>query len=211
MRRVFERGTLMKRIVLIGDSITYGENASSRKNSWAAKLDAYLKSELKGQFEVINNGTSGETAQEGFDEVEDRVIKYTPDIVFIGYGTNDCTKEGSSYNNGYYNFESNIEDIAESIRDQTNATIVFNLAPPVIEELCSNDIFKIYNKDLKAYNDIVKKVANSMTLAFIDHYRLMSDRDDLKELIDTDGIHPNDKGHEVMFNNIISCTAHLFR
>lgn len=199
------------RIVLMGDSITFGDNASSHRNSWAGRLEDYLKNNFKGHFEIVNNGVEGEVAQEGFDEVEDKVIKYTPDIVFIGYGTNDCTKTDGEYYNDLYNFESNIEDIAEAIRSQTNASIVFNLAPPVIEEQCNDDVVKIYNRDIEAYNNVVKRISGSMMLSYIDHYNIMKDREDLNKMIDADGIHPNDEGHRFIFENIISIAGHYFR
>lgn len=198
------------RIVLIGDSITFGDNASSYKNSWAGRLEDYLRQDFKGDFEVINNGVEGETAQEGLDNIEDSVIKYTPDIVFIGYGTNDCTKEMGKYINDIYNFESNVKDIAEIVREQTNAAIIFNLAPPVIEEMCSDDVVQIRNKDIEAYNNVVKTLCGSMMMAYIDHYNIMKDKD-LSVLIDVDGIHPTDEGHKVMFESIIASTNHYFR
>jgi lysophospholipase L1-like esterase len=200
----------LRRIVLVGDSITFGDNAQSRKNSWGSRLHEYLKNNFPGKFELVNNGVEGEIAQEGFDEIEDRVIKYTPDIVFIGYGTNDCTKENRAYVNSIYNFESNMKDIAEAVRSQTNAVIIFNLAPPVIEELCNDDVVTIHNRDIEAYNNVVKRICGSMMLSFVDHYDLMSANDDIKELIDYDGIHPNDEGHRVMFENILSSTGHFF-
>lgn len=201
----------MRRIVLMGDSITYGDNTTNKASSWAGRLEQYLNNELNGSFELINNGVEGETAREGLDHVEDKVIKYTPDIVFVGYGTNDCTKDRDGYINDFYNFESNMEDIAEAIRSQTNATIVFNLAPPVIEKLCNNGFIRIYNRDIEAYNNVVKRICGSMMLSFIDHYKLMSERNDLYSLIDEDGIHPNDEGHRLMFENIIASAGHLFR
>lgn len=200
----------MRRIVLMGDSITYGCNASNKKSSWAGRLEEYLNTNFKNQFEVINNGVLGENAQQGFDDVEDKVIKYTPDIVLIGYGTNDCTKEQGSYVNDFYNFESNMEDIAGTIRSETNASIVFNLAPPVIEELCNTDTMQIYNRDIETYNKAVKKICGPMGLSFIDHYEFMAGRKDLKQLIDSGGIHPNDEGHKLMLENIIASINHLF-
>lgn len=199
------------RIVLIGDSITLGRNASTRNSSWARRLEAYLKTNSKGSFQMNNNAVEGEIAQTGFDDVEDNVIKYTPDIVFIGYGTNDCTKERGRYVNDIYNFESNMEDIAEAIRSQTNAVIIFNLAPPVIEELCNNEIITIHNRDIEAYNKVVKRICASMALSFIDHYSIMSGKEDLDKLIDMDGVHPNDEGHRVLFENIIASAGHYFR
>lgn len=201
----------MRRIVLMGDSITFGDNASNPKNSWAARLDEYINKNLKGQFEIINSGVEGETAQEGFDDIEGKVIKYSPDIVFVGYGTNDCTKVNGRYENDIYNFESNMEDIAEAIRSQTNAAAVFNLAPPVIEELSNDDVVTIHNRDIEAYNKVVKRICGSMMLSFVDHYKLMSDREDLQNLLDGDGIHPNDEGHRVMFENILASAGHYLR
>lgn len=199
----------MRRIVLMGDSITYGSNSSSSRSCWAGRLEEFLKSSLYSKCELINSSTKRETAQAGFNEVEDKVIKYTPDIVFIGYGTNDCAKIKGIYVNDIYNFESNIEDIAEAVRSQTNASIIFNLAPPVIEGAVDGDIL-IHNRDITVYNNVVKRICSSMMLSFIDHYRLMSDREDVNKLFDIDGIHPNDEGHRVIFENILSSAGHLF-
>lgn len=199
------------RIVLLGDSITFGDNASDYKNTWAGRLYDTLKSNYKGTFEIINNGVEGETANEGLEGIEDSVIKYTPDIVFVGYGSNDCVKESGIYVNDIYTFESNMEDITKAIKSQTNAAIVFNLAPPVIEDLCNDDVVNIHNRDIKAYNDVVKRVCASMVFSFIDHFHIMNSKGNLSSLIDVDGIHPNDEGHKVMFESIISSTGHLFR
>lgn len=195
----------------MGDSITFGDDASSYKYSWGGRLEEYLKTNFKGNFEVYNSGVEGETAQEGYERIEDGVIKYTPDIVFIGYGTNDCTKEMGNYTNNFYNFESNVEDIAEAIRKQTNAVIVFNLAPPVVEELCNDAVVNIHNRDIKAYNEVIKTLCGSMMLSYIDHFTIMMDKGNLKEMMSDDGIHPNDEGHRIMFESIIGSAGHLFR
>jgi lysophospholipase L1-like esterase len=199
------------RIVLMGDSITLGYNAGSVETSWSGRLEKYLNDNFTGKFEIINSAVEGETAHEGYEEIEGHVIKYTPDIVFIGYGTNDCTKEAGEYLNNFYNFESDMEDIAEALRSQTNASIVFNLAPPVIEELASDDVVTIHNRDIKAYNDVVKRICGSMMLPFIDHFHIMNNKENLKDLIDADGIHPTDEGHRVMYENIIGAAGHFFR
>lgn len=199
------------RIVLMGDSITFGDNASNHKKSWAGRMEDYLRDNFNKDFEIINSGVEGETAKEGLQRIEDAVIKYTPDMVFIGYATNDCTKEMGKYTNDFYNFESNMEDIAEAVKKQTNASIVFNLAPPVIEELCNDDVINIHNRDIEAYNEVVKTLCGSMMLSYIDHFRIMMGKENLHRLIDADGIHPNDEGHRIMFESIIGSTAHMFR
>lgn len=199
------------RVVLMGDSITFGDNATSYRNSWAGRLEDYLNSNFKGKIEVINSSVEGETAHEAWERIEDGVIKYTPDIVFIGYGTNDCTKEMGNYTNNFYNFESNMEDIAEAIRSQANAHIVFNLAPPVIEELCNDDVVNLHNRDIEAYNGVIKTLCGSMMMSYIDHYKIMSGKGDLSKYIDADGIHPNDEGHKLMFETIVGAAGHLFR
>lgn len=199
------------RIVLIGDSITFGDNASDYYSSWAGRLYSFMKSNYKGTFEIINNGVEGETASEGFEGIEDSVIKYTPDIVYIGYGINDCTKEAGIYVNDIYSFESNMEDLVKEIKGQTNAVIVFNLTTPVIEDLCNDDVVNIHNRDIKAYNDVVKRICANMTLSFVDHFHILNNKEDLRSLIDIDGIHPNDEGHKIIFESIISCTGHLLR
>lgn len=199
------------RVALMGDSITLGHNASSSGASWAGRLKSYLDEHFDGPFEIINSAIEGETASEGFKKIEDHVIKYTPDIVFIGYGTSDCMKVSGNYKNDYYNFESNIEDMAKAVKSQTNASIIFNLSPPIIEELACSDNVTVHNRDISAYNDVVKRVCGSMMIGFIDHFSIMTDKKNLNELIDSDGIHPNDEGHRVMFENIIGSAGHFFR
>jgi Lysophospholipase L1 and related esterases len=199
------------RIVLMGDSITLGYNASSAGASWSGRLDKWLGENLKGEYELINSAVGSETAREGLVRIEDHVIKYTPDVVFIGYGTNDCTKEAGKYVNDFYNFESNMEDIAEAIRSQTNASIIFNLAPPVMEQLCNDGSVTIHNRDIRVYNDEVKRICGSMMLAFIDHFHILGSKENLNELIDVDGIHPTDLGHKTMFESILSSAGHFFR
>lgn len=197
------------RIVLIGDSITFGDNASDYKRSWAGLLEDYLKKNGR-KVEVINNAAEGETAGDGLQRVEKDVISLMPDLVFIGYGTNDCTKEAGKYVNNIYNYESNIREITGAIRDQANANIIFSLSPPVIENICNDDVVNLHNRDIEAYNNICKRLCGSLELSFVDHFSLMKDMD-LSVLLDSDGIHPNDKGHSVMFGNILSSAGHYFR
>lgn len=199
------------RIVLMGDSITLGYNASSSDASWAGRLKKYLNERFDGTFEIINSALEGDTASDGFEKIEDQAIKYTPDVIFVGYGANDCTRVNGKYNNDYYNFESNMEDIAEALRSQTNASIIFNLSPPVIENLACDDLTCIHNRDISSYNDVVKRVCGSMMLPFIDHFSIMMDKKNLDEMIDRDGVHPNDLGHKVMFESIIGSAGHFFR
>ncbi|MCK5416235.1 hypothetical protein KAI92_02290 [Candidatus Parcubacteria bacterium] len=56
------------------------------------------------------------------------------------------------------------------------------------------------NKDLKEYNDIIERVCENNKLDFISFWDLLN-KDDLE-----DGLHPNSKGHEKIFN----CVSEYF-
>lgn len=80
-------GTL--RILLLGDSFTVGYEVQERE-TYGVTLENYLVSQgIKA--EVINTGTSGFSNAEELVFFEQEGVKYTPDIVILGFFQNDYT------------------------------------------------------------------------------------------------------------------------
>lgn len=84
------------KIVYYGDSITEGYNASSfvgvepNMPIWSKLVTQSLrKTYPSANITEVNTGLSGQTAQWGIQNVQDRVVNYHPDLVVIAFGMND--------------------------------------------------------------------------------------------------------------------------
>jgi len=72
------------RIIVFGDSFTEGDGAP-QDSCYPAKLAEMLKD----SFEVLNAGVRGSDPVFGFKNLEDRLLKYRPDIVIQAVSEND--------------------------------------------------------------------------------------------------------------------------
>lgn len=74
----------VKRVVALGDSVTYG---------WRVKQeDTYpyqLRKMLPQGFEVVNGGIPGYSTQQGYEFLEEEILPLQPDIIIIMFGWND--------------------------------------------------------------------------------------------------------------------------
>ena len=73
----------MKRIVCMGDSLTYGYGVR-RAATWTA-----LVSRMSEDVEIINKGISGDTTSGMLARFEKDVLDMKPDLVFLMGGSND--------------------------------------------------------------------------------------------------------------------------
>jgi lysophospholipase L1-like esterase len=174
------------RVVFLGDSITDG---------W--KLDQYFPG--KG---YINRGISGQTTPQMLIRFRPDVIDLKPKIVVILAGTNDLA--GNTGPTTIEAVEGNLASIAE-LAHVNHIYVVFASVLPVSD----------YNKDkegkpiiqtarrqpekILALNAWMKKYAADNGLGYLDYFSAMVDeRGFLKPDIARDGLHPNEKGYEVM-------------
>jgi len=105
-------------IVYYGDSISCGANASSTVGaapmapSWPQMFTASL--EKMGLYVTdFNTSMGGQISQWGVTNVQSKVIRYTPDLVVLGWGMNDGTKWNNVSPDTYKN---NIKQIINKIR-----------------------------------------------------------------------------------------------
>lgn len=84
------------KILFYGDSITVGGNSSGfidygpHADIWAKMVfDSLTKKYGCENAEYINTAVGGWTSQNGLDSLDESVIAYAPDAVFIAFGMND--------------------------------------------------------------------------------------------------------------------------
>jgi len=175
------------KIVALGDSLTYG---------WMTEkgfLD-YLKIMITkkypdSKFKIINKGIPGDTAKDGLRRVESDVIRLLPDLIFIQFALNDAYTGFSPSD-----FRKNIESIILRIRENSNSEIALITSVALLdseENKIADDFYlKIfecgekYNLPVAAVHDYWKEKISSGIRHSI--------------LVQSDGIHPTEKGYELM-------------
>jgi lysophospholipase L1-like esterase len=74
------------RIVVLGDSVTFGQ-AVRQEDTYPEQLEGMLDN-----VEVINAGVSGYGTNEELLFLKETAIQYKPDMIIVGYGLNDLGK-----------------------------------------------------------------------------------------------------------------------
>jgi lysophospholipase L1-like esterase len=130
----------------------------------------------------------------------ENMLSQDDNFVFIEYGTNDRIVEVS-----VDSLYSNLIKLGESVKS-IGAYPIFMCAPPVSESQETDGEYT-YWFTMTDVQNIVLKVAKHFNIPFIDNYKAFIDyADQHSVLFDTllaDGLHPNDSGYKVMYNNIM--------
>jgi lysophospholipase L1-like esterase len=174
------------RIVFMGDSIT---------DSW--KLDQYFPGKP-----YVNRGISGQTTPQMLIRFRPDVIELRPKVVVFLAGTNDLA--GNTGPMSVEEIENNLASMAELARLHGIRVVLASVLP-------INDYSK--NKDgepvirskqrppekIIALNRWIKKYAEDNRFVYLDYFSaVVDDKGFLKEELSSDGLHPNQKGYDVM-------------
>jgi lysophospholipase L1-like esterase len=174
-------------LVALGDSLTYG---------WMTQygfLD-YLEISIKkkypdSQLAISNKGVPGDTANDGLHRVERDVIRLSPDLIFIQFALNDVYS-GLSAND----FQKNIESIIVKIKDRLNSEIVLLTSVAIQDssmKKAANEFYMRISKSGKKYD---------LPVVSVHEYWEKKISSGIKHslLVQYDGVHPTDKGYELM-------------
>lgn len=205
----------MAQILVFGDSITLG--AWDVEGGWADRLKKFLNKRTLSTpefwntdfIEVFNLGISSISGEnsgsllERFESEAKRRLDEYETIIIIAVGKNDsCFLENKkSFLTPPKQFEKNIQRLIELSR-KYSSKIVFVGTAMVDESKAApihwdkNMFYR--NEHLKQYNDIIKSVCDKSKVHFIEISEAFG-KQEYKKLL-ADGLHPNSKGHELIFN-----------
>jgi len=196
----------MSNILVFGDSITWGAN-DWEKGGWVEHLKVYLGKNYDSI--VYNLGIDGEktpTLLARFEpEIKPRTEEGLETIIIFAVGINDSYFVHSKNDNviKFEDFKKNIENLIVLARKFSSKIIFIGLTP--VDETETTpipwDADKSYkNEYVKKYNDFISYICKDKNIFFID---ILNDwlKKDYKILLD-DGLHPNSKGHEKIFETV---------
>jgi lysophospholipase L1-like esterase len=175
-----------RRAVFIGDSIT---------DSW--KLDKYFPGKP-----YINRGISGQTTSQMLIRFRPDVIDLKPRAVVILAGTNDIA--GNTGPISLEAIEGNIASMAE-LAAANGIRVVIASVLPVSDHnrnAAGGQIVQTIRRPpekILALNKWIKEFCEKRGHVFLDYFSPSVDKDGfLRSEIANDGLHPNDKGYEIM-------------
>jgi lysophospholipase L1-like esterase len=211
--------------VALGDSLAAGSGAYT---GYVDRYADYIKSDTDVQVEIVNRGQSGQTSDQLLYAVRSdsslRQALSTADVITFNIGLNDLGHAGEAYENGtcggpdnqdclraaVETFKENWEAIiAEllSLRSASNTIIrttgvgytpyIFYSDEPTDTWPSEGrtDDFQVFKPYVNAIN---RYIATTTTNTEIPYSEVCLG----KEAVNPDGVHPNDKGHEIIADQL---------
>lgn len=171
-----------KKIVILGDSLTEGYGVAQ-----TAAFPALLQKKIDADqlnWKVISSGSSGSTSASGLQRMK-WIAKDKPDVVLVLLGSNDGLRGLK----------------VEETEKNLNETIEWAKKNNIKVALGQLHVPPNYGKDYeKKFSTVYTKVAtkNKIQLAPF----LLEKVAGQKDLNLADGIHPNEKGHQIVAENL---------
>ncbi len=180
--QLFAADQAPKKLVIIGDSITEGYGLSKEK-AYPAVLEKMIQ-KSGHNYKVINGGISGSTTSSAMSRLT-WFLRSKPDMIILALGANDGLR-GIKVDVSKANLEKFIEKCQQV---KVKVVIAGMQVPPNYGEE--------YGKAFRQmYKDIISKYKIPSIPFLIEGVAGKA------ELNIEDGIHPNEKGHEIVAQNV---------
>ena len=168
-------------IVTFGDSLTAGVAGRSYPDDLQALLDK------RGyQYSVDNQGVSGDTSTDGLARI-DNVIAAHPALVILEFGGNDGLRGVP-----VASIRANLEAMIDRLRQANIPTVLLGITLP-----------PNYGTDyVKTFTAMYPQIATKYDLRFVPF--LLINVYQHPEMMQSDGIHPNGAGNEVIAQDVLS-------
>ncbi|WP_273272622.1 arylesterase [Roseivirga sp.] len=173
-----------KRIVFFGDSITAGYGIPI-ESAFPALIQKKIE-EADLDYQVINAGLSGETTAGGLNRI-DWILRSKPDVFVLELGGNDGLR-GLSMEESEKNLKAMIEKVRK-VNPKAEVILAGMQIPP--------NLGQEYTSKFKSLFPNVAKEMDTKLIPF-----LLEGVGGDPKLNLSDGIHPNQKGHEIVAETV---------
>ena len=168
-------------VVMIGDSIVEIFNTYEH----FADLDK----------EVYNRGISGDTSDRMLERMSN-ALDIEPSTLVVLVGTNDIGR-GIPRETTL----ANTKVVIEKAKNSGVENIVIESVYPVNHSINPGMVGARKNKDIIEYNEKLKTLCDDQNVTYIDLFSALADSDgNFNKDLTYDGLHPNDKGYDVITN-----------
>lgn len=185
MKRALNGETLT--IGFLGGSITQGSLATDDKLTYAYRVYKWwCESFPMAKFEYVNGGIGGTSSHFGVSRAVRDVLMYQPDVVTVDFSVND---EPNTF------FQETYEGILRKVAGWQSRPAVVVL----------NNVYYDTGINAQEYHNAVADYYDIPHVSIRDTiYKRMKEGMYTREELTPDGLHPNDKGHGLVADEIIS-------
>ncbi len=173
-----------KRMIMFGDSITHGYDAYNTENSYASRLTAALDTD------TVNKGIGAEIF---FPELAAAKDPTDPDYITVAYGTNDWSVGNKEA------FDKNCREFYTALSQTYPNAKIFAISPIWRRSYAQGTVNALGTLDYvgEYIESLAAELPNVICIKGID----LVPHD--PAFFSADGVHPNDKGFEHYFNNLL--------
>jgi lysophospholipase L1-like esterase len=183
----------MNRIGVWGDSITWG--ASDRElGGWVNRLRLSIENSYEDGPSVYNLGISGDKVSGVLKRFDIEYEARRPELVILAIGINDSPHDSYPEGTPLDEFEKRFNELVSKIQAVAAKLIVVGLTNVDSKHPYAHGYS---DETIKPYDEVIKKAAGQRQLPYIDLWGDIS-KDDLKR----DGLHPEEAGHEKIFQKV---------
>lgn len=203
----------MANIICFGDSITRGEN-DVECGGWVDRLKQYCIQEFieaqENETCVFNMGIGGETT-EGLikrfqKELDARLSVDEPNILTLAYGANDIALINGENTVKEDRFYTNLSSCLNYALERDVKVFLINILPFIQTTKGDAGFYGKVRKldDAERYNKRIKAISDENSqVEHVDLFSLFSETQ-YQDLLTYDGIHPNAKGHALIYEKMKS-------
>jgi lysophospholipase L1-like esterase len=192
-------GRKKKRIIFFGDSLT---SQGNDRNGYITRIKNFLKQEdQEDKFELIASGIDGNKVPDLYRRIDEDVLFNGAELVVIFIGVNDVWHKQSGKGTDAEEFQTLYDAIIQKLLAAEIKVIVCTI--PVIGEKVDNG--NEFDEDINKYCGMIRTVATTNNLPVADlrktflEYNLINNFNNLEAgILTTDGVHLNDKGNELV-------------
>jgi len=220
----------LKKILVIGDSLSKGVTLDEEKKKYTIIKDCFFNLIAENiDAQMCNASHFGSTILQGQKQLESKFDKLDPDIVVLEFGGNDCDFEWDDIALNPLKdhipktpldvFEKCLNSMIDFICGKGKTPVLSTLPPLYADNYFRwftnndsekgvkilkwlKDVWHIYSWH-ERYSNCVQYIAKERNLNCIDIRRAFLKMKDFKQYICSDGIHPNQAGHRLIFETVL--------
>jgi acyl-CoA thioesterase-1 len=172
-----------KKLLILGDSISAGYGLKESEN-WVQLLENSLRKSGQ-ELQIINSSISGDTTIGGLSRIESDLEEHKPNYVLIELGGNDALR-------GYP-----INKIKSNLLKIIDASLLAKANPIIMQIRIPPNYGKNY---VAAFESIYSEIAEEKNIPLLTFLLEKVALD--KNLMQLDGIHPNQKAQQIIANQV---------